>query len=275
MPYKLGLAFARATKDYLARIALETINNLGKSKKSEVINGFIFLDTGSPEPYASRLEERIKAAEGTYIRDQARGIGFHQRDLFERAWDMGVDETYYLESDSKPDLALPKNMQLWQSVYEKDPTVDINIPGRSEKTLLTVPVEQRVSEMHGINVPMDMILRFYGYIGEMLDFAWGPKAVKRDTLSYFAATYLKLVDGKEVEITDIGHPYVAMVHAAHEGMRFGGITVDTVHPLERKKFEEGDYVAEQKRLKNVLQIVPVCFEHFCKLNALPRLEIQS
>jgi len=274
MTYKLALAFAglNQTQPWNEQIAYDTIENLGKSKKAEVINGFIFIDAESPEPYASKLEERINRAGGKYIRDKFRGIGVHQRDLFERAWDMGgVDETYYLEGDSKPDLALPQNMALWQSVYEKNPQVDINIPGRSEKTLLTLPVEQRVSEMHGINVPMNMFLRFYRYRGEMLDFGWGPKAVKRDTLKYFAATYHKRVDGEEVELTDWAHPYVAMIHVAHEGRRFGGIRIDTVHPPERKKLEEGDYVAEQKRLRNVQQIVPVCFEHFCELNGIPIL----
>jgi hypothetical protein len=51
-------------------------------------------------------------------------------------------------------------------------------------------------------------------------------------------------------------------------MRFGGVEIDTTHPPERKRLEEGNYEAEQKRIRNFRQIVPACYEHFFMLNGL-------
>lgn len=203
-----------------------------------------------------------------YACEKLRGTGVHHKQLFTWALEKNADEVYYLEGDSKPDLVLPENMELWQSVYRNNPSIDINIPGRSKKTLQTVPTEQRVSEVHGGNIPLDIIFRFDGYNGPLLDVLWGPKAVNKRALPYFIRTYYKSVNGKDVEITDWGHPYVAFVHASHEGMKFGGIEMDTIHPKKRKEVEEGNYDAEQKRLQNIQQIVPVCFEHFFKLKEL-------
>jgi len=274
MSRKVGLAFAGVRKDYLETIAHETIANLGMSMKMGLVDRFLFTDAGSPEPYAHRLEEQVKFFGGTYKREDFAGVGFHQRNLFIYANDLAADEVYYLEGDSKPGLVHPDNMKVWQSVYRNDSTIDINIPCRSEKTLLTVPVEQRVSEMNGLNVPFFIILRRYGYKGKVLDFGWGPKAANRRALPYFTELYTKHIDGKLVPVTDWGHTYVAMVHAADAGLKFGGIEIDTIHPPSRKQHEEGNLAAERERYRRrIEEETTVAFEHFFHLNGLKVEEV--
>ncbi len=268
MLYRVGLAFAGITKDYLEEIAHETIDNLGRSKKAGLLEEFLFIDAESIEPYAHRLRDKIKTVGGLYHREEKfKGTGTHQKELFTWALSNGVDEAYYLEGDSKPGLVLPENMQLWQSVYRKDPTIDIVIPRRSRKSLQTFPIEQNISEIQGVNVAMNFIFSYDGYRGEHLDVAWGPKAVNLRALHYFTRTYHELA-GKEVEITHWGHPFVALTYASHNRMRFGGIEIDTVHPPQRKQIEEGNPDAVEKRLRTAMQEIAPSLYHFIKLKLL-------
>jgi hypothetical protein len=170
-----------------------------------------------------------------------------------------------MEGDSKPQLALPRNMELWQSAYSKDPTLDIVIPCRSQSSLETAPVEQRVAET-GENLVLNEILRHYGYKGEILDIGWGPRAVRKRAMPFFVQMYYRKQNGSEVEINDWGHPYVAMVEAANYGMRFGGIILEAMHPPQRTVLEEGNPEVEKKRIRTFEQIAIESLRHFHELH---------